>query len=292
MTILGVESIDYGVEDVSLGIQFFEDWGLTCVERSPTLGVLSLPSGQVIRIHSKADPSLPAAAESGSTVREVVWGVDSAQALDALEGELGRTQPVRRDAHGVVHGFDANGFGIGFCVSRQNPNVSSSPATTGPRLNNPLAPPERARPTRIGHVVFCVRKADSRRVLDFYEKTLQFRVTDNVLDLGAFLRCAGSSDHHNVFLVHVEDRVGFHHAAFEIGGLDEMIVGGKYMGARGWTPHKFKAGRFVIGSNLFYSYCNPSGGAVEYFCDMDLMDDNWVTRTWEKNPGGTFWQID
>jgi hypothetical protein len=76
MKILRIESLVYGVDDLDASIRYYEDWGLA-LERRGTHGAdFVLPSGQTICLRANDDRSLPDPVESGSTVREVVWGVD------------------------------------------------------------------------------------------------------------------------------------------------------------------------------------------------------------------------
>jgi hypothetical protein len=110
-------------------------------------------------------------------------------------------------------------------------------------------------------------------------------------DTGDFMRCGGSQDHHTLFLAHRMDRAGFNHAAFEVKDFDEIMFGGKYMAAHGW-PTRAKPGRHIMGSNLFWYFQNPGGGAVEYFADMDRLDDNWEPRIWDENLGYAMWMLD
>ena len=39
-----------------------------------------------------------------------------------------------------------------------------------------------------------------------------------------------------------------------------------------------------MGSNLFWYFANPCGGATEYFADMDRMDDDWEPRDLGQQP--------
>ena len=83
----------------------------------------------------------------------------------------------------------------------------------------------------------------------------------------------------------------FNHAAFEVRDFDEIMLGGKHMKRRGWEENS-KPGRHIMGSNLFWYFNNPSGGATEYFADMDRMDDDWEPRVWDPSPGYAMWMLD
>lgn len=286
MKIQRVESIVYGVDDLETGARFFRDWGVKPVEGRN--GVFTMASGQTIVLKPASDASLPKAPEQGSTVREVVWGVDNAQSLDELKKELGRDREVKVDADGALHTYDDMGFGIGFTVCK-GPTPSAAP---GPKaMNKPYDPPRTATPVRMGHVVYSIARKDQQKAADFYTKRLQFRMTDHTGDLGDFMRCNGSNDHHNLFFLLYPNRPAFHHVAFEVRDFDEIIFGGQNMRSKGWHTDS-APGRHILGSNLFWYFANPNGGNVEYFADMDQMDDNFQTRNWEKTPGYAMWTLD
>jgi hypothetical protein len=286
MKIQRVESVVYGVEDLASGQRFFRDWGLRASDEQGH--VFTLPSGQTVALRPAADASLPASPEKGSAVREVVWGVDNAASLDELRKDLGRDREVRLDADGSLHTHDDTGFGIGFRVCSR-PAAAASPK--GERMNRPFDPPRAASPARIGHVVYNIPRASQAKAADFYMKRLQFRMTDHTSDLGDFLRCNGSNDHHNLFFLTPPNHPAFNHVAFEVRDFDEIVFGGKNMKAKGWTPYS-SPGRHILGSNLFWYFDNPCGGKVEYFADMDVMDDEFITRNWEKSPGIAMWTFD
>ena len=287
MTILRVESLVYGVEDVNAGIRYFEDWGLPCAARGAHGADFSLPSGQTILVRTAKDAGLPAAPDGGSTLREAIWGVSDAAALDQIGADLGRDREVGSDAGGL-HARDESGFAIGF---RRAAPAPASPAAPAPRMNRPFDPERRARPSRLGHVVYNAAKKDLEKQLAFYLERLKFRLTDRALDTGAFMRAQGSSDHHNLFFAIRADRNSFNHAAFEVRDIDEIVLGGKYMKSRGWRPNT-PLGRHILGSNVFWYFDNPCGGRTEYYSDMDQMNDDWKPRIWEKNPGFAMWMME
>jgi len=288
MRIARVESLVYGADDVDAGIRYFDDWGLPCIERGAGGAEFRTPAGQSILVRPAADAALPAAPEGGSTLREALWGVDDDASLEKIGAELSRDRDVRVDALGTLHTRDEAGFAVGF---RRAAPVKQAPAAALERMNRPFDPERRARPSRIGHIVFNVPRLDLDKTLAFYMERLQFRLTDRALDTGAFMRCPGSTDHHNLFFAIRANRASFNHAAFEVRDIDEIVLGGKYMKSRGWPPNT-PLGRHILGSNVFWYFDNPCGGRTEYFSDMDQMDDNWRPRIWDKNPGFAMWMID
>jgi hypothetical protein len=84
MTITRVERVVYGVVDLGECTRFFEDFGLARLAGTR----FATQTGQVVELRAADDPSLPPTAEDGSTIREIVWGVDSAEALGVLAAEL------------------------------------------------------------------------------------------------------------------------------------------------------------------------------------------------------------
>lgn len=290
MTIFRIESLVYGVEDMEAGARYFEDWGLQAVERGARGAEFRLPSGQTILLRQAADKSLPVTAESGSTLREIIWGVDSAKSLESIGAELERDREVKAGADGTLHARDESGFAIGFRRSAARAGEKTSgtkPAAS--RMNRPFDPERRARPTRIGHVVYLVTKSDLEKASAFYQKRLKFRLSDGTPG-GNFMRCQGTNDHHSLFLLSRPDRRAFDHIAFEVRDIDEIILGGNYMLSRDWRPST-PVGRHILGSNLFWYFHNPCGGRTEYYADMDQMDDDWKPRIWEKHPGYAMWML-
>lgn len=295
MTIERIESLVYGVEDLDAGIRYFADWGLEELERGKNGAIFRTQENQTIILRAADDATLPTAPSPGSTLRETVWGVDSREALDAIGAELAKDREVASDADGTLHSRDETGFAIGFRLCDRTPASVVLPEINlngdGPRLNRPVDPDRQAQPIRVGHVVFRIPKKGAAEASAFYLDRLNFRLSDRANDTGDFMRCEGSTDHHNLFLAHREDRAEFNHAAFEVTDFDELMLGGKHMESSGWQATT-RPGRHIMGSNLFWYFANPCGGATEYFADMDRMDDDWEPRVWENSPGYAMWVMD
>ena len=295
MTIERIESLLYGAEDVAASTRFFEDWGLEKVESGAAGAIFRTPENQTVHIRAADDPALPASPEGGSTLRETVWGVADSDGLDAIGAELARDREVASDGGGTLHTTDETGFGIAFRLADRTASDIDLPqynvGDSTPRMNLPIDPDMRPRPFRIGHVVFTIPKQGAAEACAFYRERLDFRLSDRAKDTGDFMRCAGAADHHSLFLAHRMDKAGFGHAAFELGGFDEIMLGGKHMARQGWHT-RTRPSRHIMGSNLFWYFQCPCGGAVEYFADMDRLDDDWEPRIFEKNPGYAMWMLE
>lgn len=277
MALVGIEEVTYGVDDLDTVDKFFSDFGLETVDRARSGATFGTPESTMIHVRPATDSDLPGALEPGSTLREVIWGVDSKESLDAIEANLSTDRTVTRDANNVLHTVDETGYGIGFRVSTQTP-VHLEPLTFNTigatvRHNERFKLYERAAPQHIGHVVIYAPNFDE--AFAFYTQRLGFMVSDTLRDLdsaqgfGAFLRC--STDHHNLFLIR-HNRTGFNHLSFGVHGIDEIMGGFTFLSKQGWTP-AWGLGRHFIGSNIFYYFRNPAGGYVEYYADMDCILD-------------------
>ena len=297
MSIDRVEGLVYGVQDVETCTRFLDDWGMEKVEAGKTGAIYRTLENQLLTLRKLDDPGLPAAVEEGSTVREVVWGVDSDESLANISEELSRDREVIEHKDGSLHACDVLGIAIAFQVKDEAEFTDEVPVLNyrshEPRLNRTMESTQevRIRPYRIGHVVYNHSAEQREMAVAFYTERLNFRVTDAVSGLGDFLRCDGSTYHHNWFLLNRGDKVRFNHAAFEVKDFEQIILGGKYMRERGWSSSR-NPGRHNLGSNLHWYFHSPLGGEVEYFSDMDRMDDNWKPRIWDKAPVIDFWKAE
>jgi catechol 2,3-dioxygenase-like lactoylglutathione lyase family enzyme len=138
-------------------------------------------------------------------------------------------------------------------------------------------------PRTLSHIVYFV--PDVQKAEMFYRDRLQFRLVDRFTNAGPFLRPAGTLDHHTLFLIQGRGphAVGLNHIAFHVAGSSELLQAGWRFQNKGyktfWGP-----GRHILGSNHFWYFNSPFGGAVEYDADMDLHDDSWVPRAVPADP--------
>jgi catechol 2,3-dioxygenase-like lactoylglutathione lyase family enzyme len=242
-----------------------------------------LDSGQVIRLREAGDRTLPKAIEPGSTIREVTWGVEDAASLEAIGAALS-TDRDPETSEGTLKTLDPWGMGVAFTLA--TPGLAA-PVPSERARNHAFKVAARVRPWRIGHVVLNIPESKMQATSAFYLDRLGFRLSERVNNFGDFIRCSGSSDHHNLFLLQKPEG-GLNHVAFEVGNFDEIVMGGKFMQAKGWEAAT-TLGRHIMGSNLFWYFKNPGGGLAEYFSDMDVVDDEWKAPIWDVNPGFSLW---
>jgi len=285
MSIIGLECVVYGVEDLDLGRRFFTEWGLTPDDGAKPSLFCAL-DGTGVLLCPKDDDTLPPAIEPGSTAREIIWGVESQSDLEDYARRLAAKVPVSRGDEGTVHFTDPSGMAAVLMATQRRPLPAVDIATNTPerraRLDRPGTVYRRAAPRRLGHVVMLV--PDIVRVEEFYRETLGFWLSDRYPGRGVFLRGCADADHHQLFLLKSPDAgTHFHHLAFEVHDVHEVFGGGLAFAERGWETH-IGPGRHVISSCYFWYFKNPCGGAVEYFADVDWLTAAWQPREMPQEP--------
>jgi catechol 2,3-dioxygenase-like lactoylglutathione lyase family enzyme len=290
-----VEEVHFGVEDVEECVRFFADFGLADTGL-PDHGIarFSTPVGQRLFFHPISDPGLPPPVEEGSTVREIIWGVEDEQDIRDLGDALAADREVTFGDDRVLRTHDESGFAIGLRVrDPQEPEIRHRGMNaTGSvnRWNEPLSRYGRAFPIRICHVALHIPLEGWERAVAFYTDRLRFRVTDQLLDMGTFMQAQDDIDQHTLLLGHRADRKGVNHLAYEVKNFDEVVEGGNHMVASGWKEAR-RLGRHTIGSNVFRFFHAPCGGRVEYAADMDRVDDSYGPNIYEQRPPHHMWML-
>ncbi|MBC5766765.1 VOC family protein [Ramlibacter albus] len=279
MNIIGPDALVFGVDDVAACTQYLVDYGL-----EPAGGgrFVALDGTGVVIAH-RDDPSLPPSLGTASMLRKTLYGCADQATVDAIAAELAKDREVRHLPDGSIESTDDLGFVLGFQVTVRRPlNLPTE------RVNAPGAAPQRplntlgaaedtpAKPRTLSHVVYFVPDAAKNEA--FYVKRLGFVCTDRFTGVGPFLRPAGTSDHHTLFMIQTPPHMkGCEHFTFHLGGPTEVMLAGSRFVAKGyesfWGP-----GRHKFGSNWFWYFNSPLGCHVEYDADMDLHDGAWTAR--------------
>jgi catechol 2,3-dioxygenase-like lactoylglutathione lyase family enzyme len=282
----GIDRVVYGVEDMARCRQFFSDWGLSLVSESAGEIVFETLEKSQIVLRPADDESLPPAIETGSTVREVVWGAASQTDLDAFLSRIASKVTLTEGADGLQRTTDSNGLTIAFQVSqRVDSGVKGTPTNTVDKANRidqaaPVYP--HAEPVRIAHVVFFVPDLEAAR--QFYVDTLGFNITDEYPGRGLFLRCVEEGTHHNLFLLQTPDKKrGLNHVSFQLRDIYEVTGGGIHVSKQGWET-QLGPGRHPISSAFFWYFFCPAGALVEYYSDEDYFTADWQARQHEPVP--------
>lgn len=298
MAILGIESLVFGVEDMGLCARFWDDYGLNPVSRSASEMVWDVASGSRVVVRPIDDPSLPPSITTGSTVRETVLGVDTAEALEQLCSNLTDCE-LTRDADGTAHFAAPDGNRFGLRVWAKKPVLCAPDPVNAPdrivRLNQHRKWRNRCRPKTINHAVYY--SEDYVAAYEFFRDRLGFVMTDHAKANGVFARADGTFEHHTLFWVTtahppLHKRRGFNHCAFGVEDIDELMVGANFMQDKGWSDERRFAerlNRHRISSAMYYYFPNPNGGDAEYHADTDYLDSGWIPRVWETQFGASMW---
>ncbi|HEX6320767.1 MAG TPA: VOC family protein [Burkholderiales bacterium] len=261
MSIVGIDSITYGVEDLELCRRFFADWGL----KESACGDFETLNGCEVKLRRKDDPALPPAMEPGSTLREVVWGTDGAQ-IEPCADPNGLSLLFRRSRKRSIEaqGVPANAWGRNARIDRPGPVY------------------ERAEPVEVGHLVlFTDRLQQMER---FYVERLGFLVSDRYPGRGVFLRCTPEGGHHDLFVLQTpSSRPGINHVAFAVRDIYEVFGGGLHVSRKGWTT-EIGPGRHPVSSAFFWYVKCPAGGLAEYYADEDYVTPAWKPRELTPSP--------
>ena len=302
MSILGLETIVYCVDDLRKSADFFEDFGLRLYESEEDRMRFRLPDTSNVILQSRSKFPIAGSTVEGFGVHEIIWGVDSEQHLRRCVERLRVDREVREDPDATFRFIADGGLAMGLRLwpTYRMPSTSvdpvNSPGNTN-RLNTHRKWIARAFPKRIMHVVYLVPNPDACRA--FLCDRLEFRVSDEQRGVGVYLRCDGTTDHHNIFFFNSNSPMSgcrgetrFHHVNYVVTDLDEMMVGRNYMTRRGWQGSEWGLGRHRIGSALFHYLPCPAGGEAEYGADGDQLDDNWIPRDWDASFGFGHWMHD
>jgi len=281
MSVMGIEKLEFGVEDLTLCSKFIRDFGLQPVTGASSHHYQTL-SGAQVALYDHACPELPAAFEPGSTLRRMTWGVEDQSALDQIRPRM-QQQPGFSECDGVLSCRDPNGMTIRVQTSQQQPvELPISPINQWGdvrRVDQPSPVYERAEPVNIGHVVFFVEELAA--VEQFYRDVLGFQVSDRYINRAVFMRCQARGGHHNLFLLQLPNKKrGLNHVAFTVRDIHEVIGGGIAMNKEQWSTF-IGPGRHPISSAYFWYVNSPTGGAFEYYTNDDWLTENWQPRELE-----------
>jgi len=136
-------------------------------------------------------------------------------------------------------------------------------------------------PLKLGHVAFFA--PDLKSISTFYQRVLDFRVSDWIDDFFVFMRCG--SDHHSVNFLS-GDVIRLHHFAFELNDFSHMKNACDLLAQRGiplvWGPL-----RFGPGHNVAVFHRNQDDQLVEFYIELDQMKDEelgyFEPRPWHRD---------
>ena len=289
MSVLGIDQITYGADDLPTCRRFFEDWGLALKSEGADELVFECLNGCRVVVAALGKAGLPPAIEQGPTLLEVVWGVQSEADLERYARAIAQDPGFvdsEVDGGRRIGCTDPNGLAVRLQVTRKRDiEVECGVMNTWSaktRVNKAAPIYERATPIEVGHVVFFV--ADVAAVRAFYEQRFGFVASDTYPGRGAFMRCADDGGHHDLFLLQLPSgKRGINHVAFTVRDIHEVFGGGLHFSRCGWET-QLGPGRHPVSSAYFWYFRNPAGGLIEYYADEDQLTADWQPREFEPGP--------
>jgi catechol 2,3-dioxygenase-like lactoylglutathione lyase family enzyme len=255
---------------------------LTPVDIDETGGRLESLDGTYIEIRAREDARLPAPLETGSMLRQTIYGVADAESLKELAEELSKDRDFQVEEDGSFETVDASGFALRFQLTIRKPietetQIVNAPGSKQNRPINHVAAHDdyEPKPITLSHVVYFVPNIEEAEA--FYER-IGFTTADRFIHVGPFMRPAGTNDHHTLFMLNTPPEMkGIEHFTFHLANPSDLMLAGRKFVEKGyetfWGP-----GRHILGSNWFWYFNSPMGAHVEYDADMDLHDDSWEAR--------------
>jgi catechol 2,3-dioxygenase-like lactoylglutathione lyase family enzyme len=270
-----VAHVAFRAPDLDETARFLADFGMTTWRDGERLYARGLGGAPFVHVTEPGEPAFLGLGLRAASVADV-------EALGRAEGIEPR--PVDRPGGGVsVTLTDPDGFRVEV-VAGQTP-AAPLPIPEAEAWNSARDYVRQRRTKRTGqaaaHVVrfgHCVLSvADFRRSERWYKDRFGFITSDEIavspaLSIGAFLRCDRGetlTDHHSLFLLQGPTGVGFHHAAFEVVDVDDLMAGHERLAAEGWRP-EWGVGRHLLGSQVFDYWRDPWGNTLEHWTDGDL----------------------
>jgi len=293
--ITSLQHVALGVPDLKAGVDFYEAFGLEKQERGDHVAMrcFGRAQDQIVLIENGSKRMLHhvSLGTTEAQLREIARRVES-QGIQRLE-------PPYKTAPDGLWFRDPEGTLVNVQVADAAPPMKdeAAPAINRPGLITRMAsrgcPPfdTQPRPRRMGHIIIFAKDVIAQS--NFYCETLGLRLSDRIVDgFAAFMRTAGDSDHHVIAMLK-SAAPGFHHASFEMPGIDEAELGAARLKAKGYK-HAWGPGRHGVGSNYFHYFRDPWNGMAEYFHDIDYIPEQamWEPKEWTKQNGMFLWSAD
>ena len=266
-------SLTIGVPDVAAAATFYEDFGL---RRTEPATFATLDGGDQMRLVPSAQRRLV----------EVGVGVDDRDDLERVIRQLRALdlEVVDNDDHLVCREPVAAITAVVAVAERIEQNTGPTPYNYPGRLERPdgrapgILREGPVRPRKLGHVV--IGSTDAAATQRFFTEGLGFKVSDEIKDVAAFMRC--STDHHNV-LVQQAPVNYLHHTSWQLDDLDDVGRGAMSMLEKDPERHVWGLGRHYVGSNFFWYLKDPAGNFAEYYSDLDCVvdDELWEPGVYE-----------
>ena len=278
MSIIKIEDIAFvrfQAPDLSKMRIFLEEFGLTCFEQSGTLyarGTDGAPFSHVTEKGESRFVGIGFRARSLAGLRVLAEHESvPVQAANTLGG--GYFVRVSDPDGNLVDVVAEQAWGS---ADAPAPEIPFNSVRERRRFRTPVRfAPAPSHVRRLGHAMLMVGNFASSSA--WYEDRLGLIASDRVeveanTPIGAFMRCDKGetpTDHHTLAMIQPPNGPGFGHAAFEVSGFDDLMVGHSYLKERN-REHAWGVGRHKLGSQIFDYWKDPWGHELEHWTDGDL----------------------
>lgn len=279
MGVLGVHGVVLEVPDLAIGRKFYTDAGLECRELADRLqfhcpgqrrdAITLIQGSGRKRLHHLVLAMDPTAT---ATLRANI-DAQGGRLVDAPSG-FDEDGIWLEDPHAMlIHLVDSPAEVVEAVETQFEINQAGHVLRRNRAAMRRKADVPEIQPLRLGHILLFT--PDTMASVNFFDKALGMGLADRAEDVIAFMCSRHGSDHHVVAFAK-GGGVGFHHASFQVRDPDEVGVGGDRLVERSGRG-SWGFGRHTIGSNFFYYIQDPWGSWMEYYCDIDYVEnyDAW-----------------
>lgn len=277
MSVIKVEDIAhvrFAAPDLAVMREFLADFGLTCFEADGRLYGKGSDGRPFVHVTQPGEAKFLGVGLRAASIADL-------ERLAAHEG-VAIADSTEPGGGAILRLTDPDGYGVEVVAGQADEAAAPvadtifNSAAAKPRQRAAIRlTPAPAHVRRIGHAVLKVR--DFRTSEAWYKQRFGFLTSDEVeaaknVPLGAFMRCDRGdrpSDHHTIFLAQLPGELGLLHAAFEVEGLDDLMLGHEYL-KRKQREAAWGVGRHIMGSQIFDYWKDPFGNELEHWTDGDL----------------------
>jgi catechol-2,3-dioxygenase len=250
-------------------------WGLQLFE--------AVGGRRYLRTQDSGHHALILDADQPAGLHHLGFEVDDRADLDrAVDAALASGAPVEREPGDAVE----PGHRASAALRDPDGNIVEllwAPETVRDTYEAPLVAPR-----KVGHVVLNTPQPEA---MEHFYGQMGFRVSDRTARGMTFLRC--NRDHHSLAFMR-SGRTGVQHVAYDVDVLDNVMRGLAHFTKQD-IPCLWGPGRHGPGNNIFTYYADPAGTVIEYYAELEQVDDldgePLEERFWGPEWGGDLWGL-
>lgn len=277
ITVDAVELVRFAAPDLETMRAFLLDFGLVDAAPSDDGALRMRGTGDAPFVHEtiKGAPAFVSVALRAASMNDLeTLAKSEGVQVEAARGPGGGAMVQLRDPDGFVVEVES-GRQRASALPDHEQRWNTIGRRTRPGVTKRLAVAP-ARVARLGHVVLGV--SNTQATCEWWQSRFGLVMSDEVRapDGGlaaAFIRLnrgATPTDHHSLNFASIPGRPpAFHHAAFEVADLDDLMVGHEHLKAAN-RRHDWGVGRHILGSQVFDYWKDPWGHRVEHWTDGDV----------------------